>query len=273
MSPSQGGPAASVPDVRIDAARTEALADCVPASLAQVLREIGWLLVRRAQLAREGRPPRECLALLQPLAKACRAYTESMEQLRDQLMMADAVLEHLLDGAEPAPDATDTPAPIAPLDLYSVMSTLPAMAWDGTAGDNAVPASTPPPSAPVASIDAALAQAMPVTEATRTGTSASDAIDIDSDSDSDSDPAQGQSSSVPVEEAAPASSTDRRPDAPGDDLVSALLSTPLPSTDASTGAAHAQAAEPKSAPGGDSLGDGSALDFSWLDLERVGWQG
>lgn len=270
MSRSQG-PTAAAPDLHIDAARIEALSDAVPASFAQVLREIGWLLVRRARLAREGCRPRECLALLQPLAKACRAYTETMEQLRDQLMMADAVLEHLLDGTEPGPSATDTAAaPIAPLDLYSVMSTLPAMSWSGAAADSTAPTpAAPAPSTPVAAIDATLAQAAPVTEAARAGTSASDAIAIDSDSDSelaqDNRPAQ-----APVEKAPPVSGTHRRPDAPGDDLVSTLLSTPLPSADAPPGAADAPAAQPEGTSGAHALGDASALDFSWLDLESLG---
>ena len=279
-SVAQGGNARAVPDLRIDAARTEALADAVPASLAQVLREIGWLLVRRAQLAKEGRPVCECLPLLQPLAKACRTYAETMEQLRDQLMVADAVLEHLLDGTEPAPGAADAAAaPIAPLDLYSVMSTLPAMGWDSAAAEGAAPgaqpaSAAPAPDVPMASIDAALAQAMPVTEAPRAGTSASDAIAIDSDSDSDGEPVQAS-----VQTAAPGvSGPDRQPGAPpGDDLVSALLSAPLPAAGAAeasgSSAPETQAAPPEKASATDARGEASALDFSWLDLESLGGAG
>ncbi|WFD23148.1 hypothetical protein MEQU1_001834 [Malassezia equina] len=284
-----GHAVATVPEsaVHIDAVRTEALADAVSASLAHVLREIGWLLVRRAQLAKEGRPVRECLPLLQPLAKACRTYYDTMEQLITQLLMAESVLEHLLDGTEPGPEATDAAAAqLAPLDLYNVMSTLPAMQWDSTTTGASAPNAEPnindtTPTVAAASIDVALAQAMPMAEAPPSGRTASDAIAIDSD-DSDNESAQVPRTSAPLGEApraAPDASASmaHQTDAPpsGDDLVSALLSTPLPSTSGAAEAATQPSgatvpSHPEGGPATDTMGDASALDFSWLDLEALG---
>ncbi|WFD26762.1 hypothetical protein MNAN1_001749 [Malassezia nana] len=277
----QGGDAAgSCAALHVDAAWAEDLSGTLPASLAHVVREIGWLLVRRAQLVKEGRPAAECLHLLHPLAQACRTYYDSLAQLRDQLLVAEAVLEHVLDGREPAGEPI-TSTPLAPIDLYSVMSTLPSMPWGQTTTEIETPRapSLPAPAMAIDSIDAALAHALPLdpVQPPPSGASVTDAIAIDSD-DSDSATQEAPAATLPTS-AAP--SAEGRHDPPsGDELVTALLTTPLPPTNDApappdSNSAPAALSEQNadvagSVPGAEALSDASALDFSWLDLDGLG---
>lgn len=277
----QGGDAAgSCAALHVDAARVEDLASTLPASLAQVVREIGWLLVRRAQLAKEGRPAAECLNLLHPLAQACRTYYDSLAQLRDQLLVAEAVLEHVLDGREPAGEPI-TSTPLAPIDLYNVMSTLPSMPWGHATTENEAPRAASPaaPAMAIESIDAALAHALPLdpVQPPPSGASVTDAIAIDSD-DSDSATQEAPATALPAPAAPSAKGHHDSPS--GDELVTALLTTPLPpandapappdSNSAPAAPSEHNAGVAGSLPGAEALGDANALDFSWLDLDALG---
>lgn len=128
MSRADAGAAQARPAIlpRIDASHSVAQAEQLIDSIHEVVRQMGWFLVRRAQLVREGRPQRDDIPALHPLSQACRAYYENVSALSDQLLQAQAQLEHLLDQARAhVPTERDMtqlskPEPM-PLDLYDMM--------------------------------------------------------------------------------------------------------------------------------------------------------
>lgn len=144
MSQADAGAAQARPAIlpRINASRSVAQADQLIHSIHEVVRQMGWFLVRRAQLVREGRPQHDDIPALHPLVQACRAYYENVSTLSDQLLHAQAQLEHLLDQAHaPVPTERDMamlpqPEPV-PLDLYGMMFPL-----EGLESEDAKPLSS-----------------------------------------------------------------------------------------------------------------------------------
>ncbi|WFD30354.1 hypothetical protein MSPP1_001372 [Malassezia sp. CBS 17886] len=133
----------------IEAAPAQAQARAVVASVEDVVRKCGWLLLRRAQLVQQGVGRREPRALVYPLVHACREFFGHAAVLRDQLsthrqLCAQVHLERALEHAHvhdkgglapAAPDAGALPglpmsASLSPMDpmLYNVISTMP-LSW------------------------------------------------------------------------------------------------------------------------------------------------
>lgn len=128
---------------RIEAAQSVAQADKVVASLQEVVRQIGWFLLRRAQLVREGRPPYDCMPALHPLVQACNAYYTHVRALSEHLLFAQVQLEQLLDRAD-APVPTDSEvsmmpetAPVSQIDLYQMISSIPMASAQAQAAESA----------------------------------------------------------------------------------------------------------------------------------------
>ena len=64
--------AAAIP--KATASYTGAQAEAVVSSLEDVIRQVGWFLVRHAQYAREDRPSSDSIPALHSLICACRSY-------------------------------------------------------------------------------------------------------------------------------------------------------------------------------------------------------
>jgi len=156
-------------DLRVDPARVDALAQALGAAARDVVRRVAWVLLRRAQLARQGLHGRRSLAALAgdretvrtmaPLAEASRRYTQCAETLRDQLLCAQAHLDRALErrhsqggdeasvsaqaAAEGAAAAAGSgPQPLTGLDasLYQAIASSVPLGWADPAAAPAAPA-------------------------------------------------------------------------------------------------------------------------------------
>lgn len=112
------------------ASYTGAQAEAVVSSLEDVIRQVGWFLVRHAQYAREGRPSSDSIPALHSLICACRSYYARVCSLSEHLLCVQVQFERLLEGANArVPTVTDIGmmpnAAVPHMGLYQVMSSFP----------------------------------------------------------------------------------------------------------------------------------------------------
>ena len=120
--------AAAIP--KATASYTGAQAEAVVSSLEDVIRQVGWFLVRHAQYAREDRPSSDSIPALHSLICACRSYYARVCSLSEHLLCAQVQFERLLEGANtPVPTVTDVGmvpnAAVPHMGLYHIMSSFP----------------------------------------------------------------------------------------------------------------------------------------------------
>lgn len=271
--PSAGS--ATQSDVHIREEDVQTQADTISTSLQDVFRETGWFLLRRAQLARDGRAAEECIPLLRPLAQQCRTYIQNVSALRDQLLCAQVRLERLLEQAgttdtEPAvslPSGTEPvvgmETPLEQLDLYSMISTMP-LDWTAAAAAAAAAATTTPtPSANLGPLESSASDLSSKLDTTPAATGEPEPASK----------APGTDPSVPIsiesddEERAPKRPKLDTSTEASQELVSALLGG-LPST-ASQSTAEKPRTEMTSSNTGAHPLAASSMDFSWLDFDSM----
>ncbi|WFD41930.1 hypothetical protein MPSI1_000567 [Malassezia psittaci] len=166
-----------------------------------ILRQTGWLLRERSKKLREGHNVGDSIPNLYPLVEVCKRFIHLAEDLRDQLLLAQTLLEYRLGktpGSQVPTQAIDTSVTasagvssgvldysLAQLDpeLYQAISSIP-LDWEGSGRSTTnatlanLPSMTPsttllaPASQPAASIPLTLP-----------GSDANSAINIDSDED------------------------------------------------------------------------------------------
>lgn len=260
-APRDEAPPAEAASTHVHALATCTRAEAVASSLRDIVRQTGWFLVRRTQLLRDGRPRRDCVPLLRPLADACRSYLQHASALREQLLCAVVHLEHALERAHGAGDVAALSEPTLALDpmLYRVLSSMP-IEWDGSAA--------PAPATDVGALDTlASDKSTAVHEPPKMpGSSAASPITIDSNDDDV--PARTRASEEPSEQAAKRRKTDTEtpvalPSA--SDTVATAANSDLVSLLGSIADKSKESVSDDPAPPAPDM-----LDFSWLDLDNLG---
>lgn len=286
MPPARAAPERRAGDAviatNVDHERARALSGALGASLRDVLREIGWCLLRRAELMRDAQAPHGVRALLPPVARACQTYLDHASALRSQLLCAQVHLERLLEDVPseqglllhaPAATAQDVDStPLATLDMYNMISSMP-LDW------SAPPAPVNAPAPPVLPSDAALvADAARAAEAALLPSApATPAPAAPTPAPAPSDVAPGASAAVPItidsdDEAGEQRQTkrqklDKDTSASGTDAMTEFWqANALPALSTSTqesGAGQTSADATTEPPA-------SEFDFAWMNLGALG---
>ncbi|WFC97841.1 hypothetical protein MYAM1_000561 [Malassezia yamatoensis] len=260
-------------------------------SFHDILRQTGWLLRERSQKLREGHNVSESIPNLYPLVGACKQFMHLAEDLRDQLLLAQTLLEYKL-GKTPGSQAPTQPIDagvtanagvasgvldysLAQLDpeLYQAISSIP-LDWEGSGRSTtnatlaSLPAMTPTTTllAPASQPDASIPLTLP-------GSDANSAINIDSDDDepksvpkssrrgSHSDKDQQASKRRKIENVAD--------NATGTTDIMSLFSDQLRTADQSKGPASSNSADFQKFV---SDTTSSVSDLNWLDFESLNQQ-